>query len=125
MTLVNRILFGLRAFFALVVIVAFIWQSLANAYLKAQLAQSQANGTACHLANDEFASAVAEQNKAVEELKQSSLAHERRAQAEAENAQKSARAYFKIAKQLRKAASGKEVCSSADQLLNSYLKAAP
>ena len=120
----NKILLGVGAAFALVIIVAFVWLSLANAHLKTQLAQMQANDTACHMANDDFAVKQALQNKAVRRLQAASIARERRAQAAAYQAQKTLRAAYLAAEQLRvrKLPQGDD-CKIAAGLLDQFIAA--
>jgi hypothetical protein len=118
---VNKILFGLGAAVVLIITVAFVWLSLANAYLKTELAESQANDTACHLANDEFAAKAAAQNRAVAQLRDESLAHEKRAQEAVREAQKSAQVFLKAADKLRKTNMHGDACKTSEALLDDYI----
>jgi sensor histidine kinase regulating citrate/malate metabolism len=119
----NKIFLGMGALIALAVAVVFIWLSLANAHLKVDLAQEQENDTACRLANDQFVTQVAQQNKAVERLKTESIAREKHAQALAEQAQKNARASFLVAEKLRKTKEHGDACRSSETIFNQYLGA--
>jgi len=119
---VNKILLGVGAALAALIAVAFMWLSLANAHLKTALAQAQANGTACHLANDAFTATVARQNKAVEQMKDENAVREKRAQAAAYEAQKAVRAYSLAAEKLRKIKPRGDACRSTEAIMNLYLK---
>jgi hypothetical protein len=125
MNLVNKILLGVGAALALVIVITFIWLSLANAHLKAQLAETQANSTACHLANGEFIAKVAQQNKAVEQLRIAGAAQTKRAQEAVIFAQKIARIYLRAAEKLRKAKPHGDACQATDTIINTYLNGAP
>jgi hypothetical protein len=118
---INKILSGVGAAIILIIAVTFIWLSLANAHLKTMLAEAQANGTACHIANDDFAAKIAQQNKAVEQLKADSAVREKRAIAAADAVQKRARKYFIAADRLRKARPKGNDCQAADAVLNAYI----
>ncbi|MDR3425306.1 MAG: hypothetical protein P4M13_09610 [Alphaproteobacteria bacterium] len=118
---VNKILLGVGAVVALALTVVFVWLSLTNAHLKTALAEANASGTACHLANDDFVAKIAQQNKAVEQLKAESALREKRAEAAAEAAQEVARTYFVAADTLRKAKPRGDRCKAADAVLNAYI----
>ncbi|MGB9154220.1 MAG: hypothetical protein WCD70_14160 [Alphaproteobacteria bacterium] len=117
----NKILLGLGAVIALILAVIFIWLSIANAHLKTQLAQAQANNTACHLANDEFVTQVARQNKAVETLKTAGVAREKHVQEAAYETQKTVRVYFLAAEKLRRTKMRGDACHAAENIFNAYL----
>ncbi len=121
----NKILLGIGAFVALVIIVAFVWLSLANAHLKTQLAQSQSLGTACIIANRDFASKTTQQNKAVVALQKAGLAREKKAQRAAFEAQRTVRAYTLAADKLRKLKITGDQCVAAQNLFQDYLGARP
>jgi hypothetical protein len=123
MSLIDKIILGIGAALALAVMICVLWLIVANAHLKTQLAQAQANDTACHLANDEFTAQIARQNQAVEKLRIASEAREKRAQEAALDAQKTARGYLAAAAKLAKAGAGGDACRSANKLLDSYLGA--
>lgn len=122
MTPINKILFGIGAAIVLIIAVTIIWLSLANAHLKTQLAQAQANGTACHLANDEFSATVAKQNKAVERLRSNGVALEKQAKASALAARKTADAYLASADKLRKLKPRGDACKAVENLFDRYLE---
>lgn len=119
---VNKILLGLGAAVALIIGAVFVWLFLANAHLQAKLAQAEAGSTACYLANQEFAVQVARQNEAVEVLKAERL---KRAQAASYEAQKTMRAHFLAAEELRKVKSRGGTCEAAENILNNYVSKIP
>ena len=117
---VNKILLGIGAAAGLIIAVVIVWLSLANAHLKTELAQTEANNTACHLANDEFVTQVAIQNKAVDLLKTQSLAREKRAQAAARQTEKEAHSYFLLAAEMAKNKKQGDACHAAQALFDRY-----
>lgn len=117
----TKILPGLGAAVALVIVVVIIWLMLANAHLRAALAEAQAHDTACHLANDEFAQKTAAQNQAVEELHKESAANEVRARVALAAAQKSVAAFRKNAALLSQQKASGDDCKAASDLLDHYI----
>ncbi len=118
---VNKILLGIGAVVALVIAGVIIWLTLANAHLKTQLAQSQGEATACHMANAEFAAKAAEQNRAVAALAAESAAREKNAKDAAQTAQKTAQGFLADANRLSAKQSSGDDCKAADGLFNGYL----
>ena len=120
---VNKILLGIGAAVVFVIVVAFICLSLANAHLKTQLAEALANGTACHLVNDDFAVRAAEQNRAVAALQTESAAREKKAKAAVSAAQKAADGYLRAAEKIRATKKTGDACVAAMRALNDYAEA--
>jgi hypothetical protein len=120
MILINKILFGIGAVLVLGATVIFVWMMLANAHLRADLAEARGNAATCHLANDNFADTVAKQNKAVAAMQSRTKQREKSAQTESYRAQQAARKWFLAADILEKQKIGSDECRAATQLFDQY-----
>jgi hypothetical protein len=121
----SKILWGVGLAVAFVVLVAFVYLVVVNAHLKTQLAQAQANDTACRLANDDFVAEVARQNEIVGALRSETLAREKQAQTAEAQAHKQAHIYWKAAAKVLSHKAGQNICASSENMMNDYLKDAP
>jgi hypothetical protein len=121
MTPLNKVFLGIGAALVAIVAITIVWLSLANAHLKTQLAQAQANATACHIANDEFAARALRQNAAVQALRDDAAAREKQAQSLSAEAEKTARRFALAADKLKKATPQGDACRAADALFNQYV----
>ena len=119
---INKIMYGIGAAIVLILVIVFVWLTLTNAHLRTQLAEAQANGAACHLVNDDFALKQAQQNRAIETMRQEAQAHVKQVQAAALEAQKQAHLYLRAAEKLRRKPSAGDACKDADALLSTYVK---
>jgi len=111
MSVINKIALGGAA----LVVLTVGWLFVANARLRAEVAEARANIIACRMANDDFSAVVAKQNKAVEQIKADS---ENRIRRTKENAQK----YLVAAEKIKKTKMHGEACQAADALFNLYLE---
>ncbi|MDE1901536.1 MAG: hypothetical protein KGI37_07830 [Alphaproteobacteria bacterium] len=118
---ITKIAVGIGAVLAIIIVGVFIWLFVANANLKAQLAQSQSDATACHMANQDFADKAAVQNKAIAALQAAADARARRAAAADKAAQKQAQGLMKRAAHIAAAKSGPDACAAANNLMNAYI----
>lgn len=117
----DKIFIGIGAGILLIVTVVIIWLSIANAHLRAELADANANGTACHIVNDEFQQKADQQNQAITILQNDSALRARRAAEAEQAAAKTAALYQKdVARLTRKKSSGDQCAATAD-LLKRYI----
>ncbi len=107
MSVINKIALG----GATIVVLAFFWLYLANAHLKADLADARADNAACRMANGAFAASVKKQNDAVERLKAARI---KRADGEAQK-------FFDAAEKIRNMKTEGDACRIANELFNAYL----
>ncbi|MDD3371116.1 MAG: hypothetical protein PHE27_04740 [Alphaproteobacteria bacterium] len=107
---------------ALLGLAAFARISIANAGLKADLAEAQARSHACLLANAEFETRIEKQNAAVEKMKALGEARGRRAAEAARTAKDEVQKYLAAAETLRAAKVGGDACAAAAALFDAYLK---
>ena len=120
----NKILLGAGVAVVVTIIATFVWLSLANAHLRAQLAEAVANGTACHFANNDFAARITEQNRAVATLQSESSAREKSAQVAMRAAEKTAQGYLLAAVKIRKTTVRGDNCRAAEDIVNAYIGSA-
>lgn len=119
----NKIFLGMGAAIALAVSIAIVWLMLANAHLKTQLAQAQAGEIVCHMANDEFTTSVATQNKAIDALRADAAAREAKAALDMKAADKTAQGFLNSAASLSRRKPMADACKTADDIANAYLGA--
>lgn len=116
MSLDLRILAGL----ALALVVAFAWLLIANADLRAELATARAGNEALRLANDQFTTAAARQNKAVAHWQALAAAHTKNITAAWKAAAKIAARYEAQAEALQEKKIAGDDCRAAQQLMDFY-----
>ncbi|MDR3450728.1 MAG: hypothetical protein P4M15_13465 [Alphaproteobacteria bacterium] len=119
---INKILLGVGAAIVAVIAFAFLWLAIANAHLKAQLAGAQANMTACHIANDDFAATALRQNQAIGALKTRADAQMKQARIEEAAAQKIMRKYYLAAEKIGAAQPHGDACRAAGDLIDTYIR---
>ena len=117
----DKIFIGLGAGILLLITIVIIWLNIANAHLRAELAVANANGTTCHLANDEFQQKVEQQNQAIAVLQNDSALRARHAAEAEQAAAKMAALYQKDAARLTRQKSSGNACAATAALLNSYI----
>lgn len=119
---IHKIALAAGSAVALSVGIALVWLTLANAHLKTELAKAQALNVACRMANEEFASRIARQNKAIQYMRDEGERRKEKADAEIQKAHKAAQAFYGAAEKLRKAKVGGDPCQAADAMLSAYIR---
>jgi hypothetical protein len=121
MNLIDKILFGAGAIVALVIAVIIVWLCLANAHLRADLAEARVNTTACRLANGDFRQQALRQDAAIAALRLEGAARAKRAAAASAVAEKTAAGFQADASRLAGQKAGGEDCRAATALLDHYI----
>lgn len=118
---VSKILLGIGAVVALAVAIIIVWLSLANAHLRAELAETRVNVTACEIANDDFRQKTEKQNQTITQMKTDGAERERAGRIAVQNARKSAAGFQSDAGRIAKQKSSGDDCKAAAALLNDYI----
>lgn len=121
MSLLDKIMFGTGAAILLFIAIFIMWLLIANAHLRAKLAEANANGTACHLVNDEFRQKLEQQNQAVLALRNESAARAKKALEAEQKALGTATQLQKHAAHLAQQKSSGDDCKEAAKLLDGYI----
>jgi len=117
----TKILIGAGAVLAAGVMIIIAWLAITNMHVRTELAEAQANDTACILANDAFEQKTAAQNKAITALQIESAARARRADLAEKAAAQTVAAYQADAAKLAQQKPGNDACKAADALLSHYI----
>ena len=117
----NKILLGIGAAIALIIAIVIIWLCFINAHLRVQLAEAQANDTACQITNDDFRRKAEQQDQAIASLKTISAAAAHRADEAVKAAEKKAAAFQADADRLKRQKSSGDDCKAAADLLDHYV----
>jgi len=116
----NKILLGIGGAITLIIAIVIIWLCFANAHLRVQLAEAQANDTACQITNDDFRRKAEQQNQAIALLKTAGTAEARRAEEAVKAAEKKAAAFQADADRLKRQKSSGNDCKAAADLVDRY-----
>lgn len=117
----DKILLGIGAALALAVTVGIVTLVLINAHLRVELAEAQANDSACKVANDDFRQKTEQQDQAIADLRTAGEAHARQAEASLQAAEKTAATYQSDAARLAKQTASGDDCKAAARLFDAYV----
>lgn len=119
MNLLDNILLGI----ALAAALTILWLGLANAHLRADLAEARGGMTACQMANDEFRQKTEQQNRTVLALQSQTEALRHKAASAAQALEKTAAGYEDAAQKLAREKAEGDDCRATSALIDRVVEA--